>query len=60
MKKEYQAPRADKMDFVYSETVTASNGDSYREYVDGEEGCRETPTDNWFVGLVRSEGCRQL
>lgn len=61
MKKEYETPRADKMEFDYSETVTASgqSGWSLREYINGYTGCRETATDNWFVGTVRENGCQQ-
>ena len=48
MKKEYEAPKAEKLEFDYSETVVASGcGGSYRKHVDKYEGCRETPTDEW-------------
>ena len=50
MKKEYVAPKAEKMDFHYSETVVASSagcGGSYQKHVDAYDGCRETPTDEW-------------
>lgn len=60
MKKEYETPRADKMEFDYSETVTASGfGDSYQEYIHFYTGCNEDATGNWFVGLVRESGCKQ-
>ena len=61
MKKEYLAPRADKMEFEYSEAITAStSGKSYQEFINGEYGCDDTPTDNWFVDLVRETGCKQV
>lgn len=61
MKKAYEAPRADKMEFNYVDNVTASNqGWSLREYVHGYQGCRETATDNWFLNFVRESGCKQI
>ena len=61
MKKEYVTPRADKMEFNYTENVTASgSGFTLREYVQGYKGCNQTPTDNWFVNFVRENGCKQL
>ena len=49
MKKEYEAPKAEKMTFNYSEEVIASGGcgGEYREYTNNYTGCRTTPTDNW-------------
>ena len=63
MKKKYVAPRAEIMTFNYSDNVTASGtqqGFTLREHIHGYTGCRETPTDNWFVGFVRESGCQQL
>ena len=60
MKKAYVTPRADKMEFNYTDNVVASQGWSLREFVNGYTGCRETATDNWFVGFVRENGCKQI
>lgn len=62
MKKEYVTPRADKMEFDYSDNVTASgtSGWTLREYVQGYKGCNEVETDNWFLGFVRENGCQQI
>ena len=49
MKKAYVSPKAEKMVFDYTETVIASSGNAYQLYVDGYTGCRETPTDQWYV-----------
>lgn len=50
MKKEYETPRVEKMEFNYSETVVASQGHSYRLYTDKPYGCHATPTDDYIVG----------
>ena len=50
MKKEYETPRVEKMEFDYSETVVASQGHAYRLYTNGFFGCHETPTDDYIVG----------
>lgn len=48
MKKEYESPKAEKMEFNYSETVVASGcGGIFQKYVDGFEGCNTTPTNEW-------------
>ena len=49
MKRKYVAPQVQKLEFNYSNTVTASNtpGHKYRLYTDGYFGCRETETDIW-------------
>ena len=60
MKKAYVAPRADKLEFTYTDNVTASQGFSLREYINGYTGCRETPTDNWFLNFVRESGCKKM
>ena len=62
MKKEYVAPRADKMEFNYTDNVTASGGNGWtlREYIHNYTGCRETETNNWFLDFVRENGCKQL
>ena len=49
MKKKYEAPTAEKLEFDYTDTVVASGG-TYTLYVDGFFGCRERPTsDPWNV-----------
>lgn len=62
MKKEYAAPKAERMEFNYSETVTASNGNSWQKYIDKTSGtCQDTPTDEWWVGMVAGgAGCTKL
>ena len=45
--KTYTTPIAEKLEFNYKETVTASNGHKYRLYTDHYFGCRETETDIW-------------
>ena len=52
MKKEYETPRVEKMEFNYSETVVASQGHAYRLYTDNYFGCRTKPTDDYIVGDV--------
>ena len=50
MKKLYKTPKAEKLEFDYAETVTASStctGGIYRKFVDGFENCHDTPTDIW-------------
>lgn len=47
MKKKYEAPAMEKLEFNYSEIVTASNGGIYQKYTDQHYGCNETPTDIW-------------
>ena len=47
MKKNYNAPSAERLEFNYSDNVTASNGHKYRLYTDGYYACRETATDIW-------------
>ena len=61
MKKAYVTPRADKMEFNYTDNVVASGqGFTLREYVQGYTGCRETATNNWFLNFVRENGCQQI
>lgn len=50
MKKTYDTPMAEKVEFNYQETVTASgaSGHKYRLYTDGYYGCREVETDTWI------------
>ena len=46
--KRYIMPKAEKLEFNYSENVVASgNGHKYRLYTDGYYACRETETDIW-------------
>ena len=49
MKKNYEAPKVEKIQFDYAENVVASNGKKYRKYVDGFTGCNETETDEWYL-----------
>ena len=62
MKRTYVTPRAEKMEFNYSDNVVASGGQGFtlREYIHGYKGCNETETDNWFINFVRENGCKQL
>ena len=51
MRKEYEAPKAEKMEFNYSETVVASTPkacDWYMTLTQGYEGCTEVgPIKQW-------------
>ena len=51
MKKVYETPKAEKLDFDYTETVTASQGGCsggiYRMFVENYTNCRETSTEVW-------------
>ena len=50
MKKGYITPKAEKLDFNYTDAVVASGsqqGHKYRLYTDGYYACREAPTDIW-------------
>ena len=53
MKKIYSNPVAEKLDFSYSNNVTASDGYQYRKYIDNYVGCKETPTDEWFDNIFK-------
>ena len=50
MKKAYEAPKAEKVEFDYTEVVatSASHGCKYRLYIEGDSGCNKTPTDIWI------------
>lgn len=48
MKRKYVSPSAEKLDFDFSENVTASSGHKYRKYTDNYFGCKEVATDEWF------------
>lgn len=49
MRKEYEAPKAEKMEFNYLESVVASGcGGVWREYTDGFEGCKSKETEHWI------------
>ena len=52
MKKAYEIPKAEKVEFDYSETVTASSGHAYLLYTDKYTGCHETKSDPevWVKG----------
>ena len=62
MKKTYAAPRADRMEFNYTDNVVASGtqGCTFQEYIHTYNGCREDPTDNWYIGMVRETGCKKM
>ena len=60
MKKEYETPRATKMEFNYDENVTASSGYALRKFINKYEGCRETETDEWWTGYTGGPGCERL
>ena len=62
MKRTYVTPRAEKMEFNYSDNVVASGqqGWTLREYINNYTGCNKTPTDNWFLNFVRESGCKQI
>lgn len=46
--KKYETPKAEKLDFSYTDTVVASgSGHKYRLYTDGYFSCHETETDIW-------------
>ena len=52
MKKQYETPKAEKLDFDYTDTVTASDGKKcsggiYRMYTHGYDNCREKETEVW-------------
>ena len=51
MKKKYEAPKAEKLEFDYKETVTASNGSCsggiYRMFVENYTNCHEKETEVW-------------
>ena len=50
MKKKYEVPKAEKLEFDYSEGITASTagcGGIYQKYTDQEYGCQLTPTGEW-------------
>ena len=57
MKRKYETPRAEKLEFEYADSVTASGTDSghkYRLYTDGYYACRETETNTWVNGDMDS------
>ncbi len=59
MKKEYVAPKAEKMEFQYSETVVASSvgcGGAYQLYNETYGGCNETPTGKWSHEFTSENG----
>ncbi len=49
MKKEYEVPKAEKLEFDYSEGITASSGcgGAFQKFTDGTYGCQTTPTGIW-------------
>lgn len=52
MKKRYDAPTAEKLEFDYTDTVVASGtspNPPHLMYVDAYIGCREIPTNQWNI-----------
>ena len=48
MKKEYKSPKAEKMEFNYSETVVASGGCNYFiTMTEVPEGCKDREVTHW-------------
>jgi len=49
MKKTYEKPKAEKLEFNYTETVLASNGcgGAYQKYTQLARGCDKVPTGVW-------------
>ena len=59
MKKKYETPQVEKIEFDYSETIVASEGQAYQRYTHDGEGCNEHATGEWYVGLVAGQqGCK--
>ncbi|MBR6185635.1 MAG: hypothetical protein IKQ41_05175 [Clostridia bacterium] len=48
MKKTYETPNAEIMEFDYTDTITASSGRAYQRYIDGHYACNDTPTGEWY------------
>ena len=60
MKKEYTIPMAEKLEFNYSETITASgHGSASWLHTDNYNNCHDTPSDPpiWIAG-DSDESCR--
>ncbi|MBR6165922.1 MAG: hypothetical protein IKQ45_08365 [Clostridia bacterium] len=57
MKKEYEAPKAEIVQFNYTETVLASKGNAYQLYVDKYYACNDSATNKWYNGNF-DESCR--
>ena len=58
MKKKYETPQVEKIEFDYSETVAASTGYILRKYTDKYYKCKETETDVWIFGdTEKMESC---
>ena len=58
MKKGYEVPKAEKLEFNYSENVTASSGHKYLLFTEVEKGCNQKPSDPpvWVDGNM-DESC---
>ena len=52
MKKEYTIPKAEKLEFNYTDTVTASFGNAMRWWTEKGEKCHEKESDPpiWIYG----------
>ena len=60
MKKKYEAPQVEKIEFDYSETVVASEGRAYELYTQNYDGCNDYATGQFYVGMADPDvaGCR--
>lgn len=61
MKKKYETPQVERIEFDYSETVVASEGKAYQLYTQGYYGCNDYATGIYYVGKVDgdTDGCKQ-
>ena len=50
MKKKYETPQVEKIEFDYSETVVASNGYILRLYTQYRHQCNDKAEDVWIYG----------
>lgn len=57
MKKEYEVPKAEKLEFDYSEGITASNGCGgiYQKFTEATSGCNTKPGE-WFLPFSDTAG----
>ena len=55
MKKIYEAPKAEKLEFDYADTIVASgpgiqcSSGAYQLYTHGYTGCKENPSGQWVL-----------
>ena len=50
MKKEYESPEVEMMEFNHSDVIATSIGHAYQLHVDKYTGCKDTPTNTWIIG----------